>query len=410
MFDMKPKNINIMAVILFTFVLSWVLPECYHIVSDKAESYPVCFYSSIAQRFCYFDFPNDKLIRKDVEGNVYTEAQFDSLLPLVYSRQLMCEGKLPSSIRGVPIDMQTIQKEDFSYRYRPDNFYRPSIKLYPLFESMPKRLDLYMPDEFFRVNDRIEFINAESNCINEERSDYYTRRFIKEGFRFPAREVSGIPTTRKMHDEGYFITDSNYSVFHLKMVNGKMYFRNTGISPELKVKHIEAVDYLHRRFYAFLFDSKGQLYTISSNNYKLEKLGIPPIDTEQTSISIFANMMYWNVSIIKNGKKISYALDAKTKKMVDFIEQDAYHVNKNKVSSIFPFSLTFTSSKDKYVYPRIKLGNINLLFVNVFFALLYLIVMYLSKRSYKLHYIIWIILSGFLGLIPVLLLNKSNKK
>ncbi len=402
------KKINILVVVLFTAVLSWIIPECYHIVTDKAVSYPVCLYSSIANKFCYFDFDDDGLIRKDVDGNVYTESQFDSLLPLVYSNQLYCEGKLPEKIHGIAIDMQTIRKESFTYRYRPDNYNRPSIKLFPLFESIPRRHELLMPDEFFRISDKMEFINAESNSVNQRKSELYTKKLLNAGFVFPARIIAGIPSARKMYDEGYFLVDNNHSVFHMKLVNGKLYLRNTNISKDLMTEYIEATDFPNRKFYGFLFDRDGQMYTISTDKYDLQKVEIPPIDMENNSVFIMGNLLYWNVNITYCDKKVTYAIDSNTKKLVDSMEKDALEKNTSYGKYIFPFSIKFTSLNDKYVEPRIKIGSPYVLFFNLLFVLLYFLICRINRIKLNVFSFIWIGITGILGVFPSLIYRYNS--
>ena len=60
----------------------------------------------------------------------------------------------------------------------------------------------------------MEFIVARTNKINEEKSQLFTEALTAEGFIFPADIIAGLPTTRKSHDEGYFITDSEGTLFH----------------------------------------------------------------------------------------------------------------------------------------------------------------------------------------------------
>ena len=69
-------------------------------------------------------------VRCDLTGNIYSETVFASILSMFYFRRLMSDERFPDTFnfRNVPTDINT-----------------PSIRLYPLLESMFGRVDLKMP-------------------------------------------------------------------------------------------------------------------------------------------------------------------------------------------------------------------------------------------------------------------------
>ena len=78
-----------------------------------------------------------------------------------------------------------------------------------------------MPDDYFRIGKRMEFIVAKTNKVDEAKSKLFTDALSAEGFAFPANLIAGLPTTRKSKDEGYFLTDSREQLFHIKMIKGQ---------------------------------------------------------------------------------------------------------------------------------------------------------------------------------------------
>ena len=123
----------------------------------------------------------------DLQGNKYTTAQFDSLMPFLNYRQLMADGHLPDSICGTAISPPLLRAATVVFRYTPRERKTPDKGLYILFESMPKRVGLEMPDDVFRLKDGIEFIDVQTNTVNREKSDLFARALEKAGYTFPTR-------------------------------------------------------------------------------------------------------------------------------------------------------------------------------------------------------------------------------
>lgn len=399
------KKIYIITVLLASFALAWVMPELYKITTDEAPEYPLSFYSSVADKFCLFDFGSKGLIRKDLDGNIYTQKEFDSLLPMIYTNQLVYDSRLPKKIKGIDININAIRYENFSYRYKPKSYNKPSIKLYPLFESMSARVDIATPSDVFRITDKIEFIDIESNSVDVDKSTLYNKVFFNTDFKAPAKRICGIPSARKNYDEGYFIIDSDNSLFHMKRVNGKPFIRNVDIDKSIKVEYFEAIDIPNKKFYGFLFDSVGQMYVLTTDNYRLEKVGIPPIDMNNTTVSIMANMFYWNINVKSKDTKISYAVDAKTRKYVDSFVSN----NKNKkeyfIENIMPVALTFSSLHDGYIKIRLRTNFPMALMFNLLFVCTYMYIF--RKNRFRLFPVLWIAITGIYGFIACFLFKSD---
>ena len=81
----------------FTIVvlLLWILPWMYNFLTARANKTPFTLYSSVIDDYAVLQ-PSDKgVVRKDLGGNVYSESEFDSILPMFYYRQLIADGRLP---------------------------------------------------------------------------------------------------------------------------------------------------------------------------------------------------------------------------------------------------------------------------------------------------------------------------
>jgi len=60
-------------------------------------------------------------VRRDLAGNIYSEAAFDSILPMFYFRQLMSDERFPDTIQGIAMTPKMVQTENFRYKR---TFYR----------------------------------------------------------------------------------------------------------------------------------------------------------------------------------------------------------------------------------------------------------------------------------------------
>lgn len=84
-------------------------------------------------------------VRCDLTGNIYSETVFASILSMFYFRRLMSDERFPDTLNGVTVTPKIVQTENFNFRNVPTDINTPSIRLYPLLESMSGRVDLKMP-------------------------------------------------------------------------------------------------------------------------------------------------------------------------------------------------------------------------------------------------------------------------
>lgn len=405
------KIINSLIILLATLLLAWGIPSLYHITTDEATSNIFTYYSSVEKSFCTIDYDDttEKLLRKNVKtGREYTEAEFDSILPMFYYRQLLSDGRLSDTIAGRAITPKEIGLKTFYFRTDAQEKNRPHIPLYTLFESMSGRVRLETPGDFFRLTkNSIEFINPETNSVEKKKSQMFTDAFERSGFQFPAKLVAGTPTTRKPYDEGYFISDSNDHIFHLKMVNGKPFIKNTGFPSDVKPEFIITQEPSDRSFYAFVFGENKKLYIITTDQYKVEEIPTPEFDVNTDRLFIVANPFYWNISVISTKGKEVVALDADTKKMVDKVS--FLHEKKKNIieTSLLPFEISMTKSTSIFVSPTIKFGAYGSLLLNVLFVIAFFFICRTKSYRKNIFSYVWIFITGIYGFISCLIFIRK---
>ena len=349
---------------------------------------------------------------EDLKGNKYNTAQFDSLMPMLNYRQLMTDGKLPDSINGQKITPQLLRSKSVVYKYKPSDINTPVNGLYILLETMPKRVGLEIPNDVFRLKNNIEFIDAQTNTLEVEKSRLFQQSLDKEGFQYPAQWLIGNPNPRKPYDEGYFVLDANNQLFHMKMVNNRPYIKNTKIGEKIQASYFSMLEVADKRFYGFLFSKQGELFIIENDgaNYKTVKLDIDPIDMQKDEVILMGNMFDWTVSVVTPFAKKIYALDAETLKRIGEHTIDRTPGRWDAVSKwTFPVYLTLEKSETSYIQPYFHYIGIYGFVLNLIIAFLTVIFITRSPKR-KIFNGIYIFLTGIAGLVALLILPNSKNK
>ena len=340
------KIYTIILLFVSAFVLSWAIPSLVRMGTETSQRYPFAYYSSLLQDFAIRSTENGVQVHKDASGNSYTREQFDSITPLLSYRQLMLNSAMPDSILGVEIEPKMLRSKQVVWRFSPKDIQQLKLKLYSLFEAMSGRTNLESPPDAFRIKDKIEFVTIKTNSVNKEKSELFQQALEKAGFTFPAREIWGNVTSKRPYDEGYFILDNNNQLFHMKLVNGRPYVKNTNIGSKIDVKYVNVYEISDKSIYAFVFDKNGEFYTIGAEgNYELVKINIPPVNMENSSVMLMGNMFYWMFNVTTPEGCTYNVLDATTKKQHD----EPYHVaykedNWDKISKmLFPVYFTIST-------------------------------------------------------------------
>lgn len=324
----------------------WQLPWCYAFLNTKAAPNRFIMYSSLLNDFIITGHEEGKgFIRQDVAGNLYTEEAVDSLLPMFYMRQLVADEAFPDTLFGVAVSPLEVQRTSFNLRIRPSAVNGPETRLYFLLESMPKRVDLQMPEDAFRFTDTgIEFIIMETNSVDAAKSGRFTQVLRDKGFAFPPRKVSGNPTTMKEYDNGYLLIDANGNVFHLKQTAGQPYVKALSLPENVEARHIFLTEFRDRRLLGFLTDTRNRCFAILTDG-SMTETGIPSYNPETDNFTIIGNMFDMTVRISSPDATRYYGLSADDYSLLKSYEpasESGTHIP----------GLSFTSPYDRHVRPR----------------------------------------------------------
>lgn len=408
------KHRNLIYFLILTCMTAaglWLLPKLVRKATYTPADYPFVYYSSLLDRFGLIDYADKEMPLSDTDGNRYTQQQLDSLLPLFSYRQLASDGRLPDSVRGVAVNQQILRLNSLAFKYNPKSQASPGPGLYILLESMPKRVGLELPPDVFRLRDGIEFIDAATNRVDREKSERFRQAFDKAGFLFPAQWAVGNPTTRKAYDEGYFSLDAKGDLFHIKMVNGRPYVRDTRVGRDIDIASFSMYEVSNKRFYGFLFDRQGHIYIIESDEggYKPVRLEMDPVDLANDQVTLMGNLLYWTVTVNTSSGRRYYALENATLQQVDthFIGRTP---GKWDAASrwLFPVYLTFEHGNSGYIFPCIHFTGFTGFGVNLLAAAAYLLLAGGCRRK-KAALSLYVFLTGIAGLLATALLSAFKK-
>lgn len=396
-------------ILVFTAIIgsAIALPNLYWTIMEKPVNGPFVTYSCIDKTFMIQHGSPSGVVREDTKGNKLTREQYEKKLPMLYFMQLVTSGTMPDSINGIEMDMKNLRRARSTYRFQPKFMDSPQLGLYPLFESESGRVNLEMPDDFFRIAERVEFIEAKTNSVKEEKSTLFTNALAKRGFEFPSKIIAGLPTTKKSCDEGYLITDTKNQLFHLKMAKGKPYVKRISLPEDLSFKWIECVDFPNKQYYAYMISSNNEVYIVNQDTYELLKLPVEGFNPETDDLKIYGDFFNYNVIIEGDNYMKNYALDTKFNK-VDIYEEkwnDRYHRAEGKVfDTLFPFELTLKSQVSHYIDFRINYSrSLNWLLLSILLVAGQIFWLRRQKINLKNHLIdiCLIAVTGIFGFIAV---------
>ena len=336
------KSIKTGIILLAALLLAWLLPWCYAFVFASPSWSPFTLYSCVTHGFASVDFDRENNVAgRDLQGNTYTQQQFDSILPTFYYRQLAAEGRFPSEIEGVAVESRDVERTNFMFRTSPGEINRRRPTVYQLLESMPDRIDLEPATDVFRITgEGIEFVDMETNTIDQKKSAAFTKVLRDKGFSFPARVVSGNPSTRKRYDNGYLLVDDALRVYHMKQVRGRPFVRRTDVADSLQIGQIFVTEFADRKSLGFLVDSEKRFYTLGAEDYKLHEIPVGKFGPTRENMMIIGDMFYWTVTIQGAESKRYVAVNARDYSLADeYRPEEKPQAWAEYAKYLFPFEL-----------------------------------------------------------------------
>lgn len=403
---MLPKISRYLLVLLSIITLAYALPVIYNTLFDSRIDTPYITYSELNKEYLVMRNVDGKPTFVDRKGKTYTQQEYMNVTPVANFQYHLSRGTLPDSLNGVKLNPKQLQYESFFQYISPDKLYTPVYGLYPLFESEPE-FGLSLPADVFRINKRMEFIDAKSNRIDERKTDLYTGILQQNGFAFPAKLAAGIPSVMKRRDQGWFIEDQNGKLYHLKMLKGKPYFKKIPNTENVRVKHIICNDFDSDEFYALIISVDNKLYTLNKKDYSMSLLPVPDYDPEKQTLLVSGNLFNKTVLLVGERSVRAYTID-RNYRQIDQLNTSfpikAEMTNGKIFSAIFPFYLQLSSPYTEFIKMAYhKVPGYNWLLLNLVFLIISLVWMKREERklSRGIPDLVIVALTGVFGFLAV---------
>lgn len=373
-------------ILIAVITLAIFIPKLYWTVFEKPIRKPIMHYSCISKQFM---INRGEKEWTDTKGNQCSRDEYERMLPMMFFKQLLASGTLPDSINGTTLDMRAVSKEKSFFRLKVNEVDAPAPRLYPLFESRSGRAQLELPQDFFRINWRVDFIDAATNQILEEKSQMFSAALFQKGFAFPAKLISGLPTQRKSCDEGYLIVDSKEQLFHLKMIKGKPFVKKIDIPEGVNFRYIGCVDFKNKDFYAYFVSGKNEIYILTQDDYRLIKWPVDGYDPATCDLKIYGDLFNYTVIVEAEDHIKAIALTPDYQLVDTFTEswKTKEQLTEGKLfASIFPAQLSMNSENSKFIRFYVTLSKgANWLLFNLLLLVLHFVWLYVRKARMKNH-------------------------
>lgn len=407
------KLSRLLMLLLVILVASVSLPHYYRLSFGDRVVNPLIYYSPIIDDFLIFKNVKSKFRWKDTQGTKYSRKEVDVLLPLVNYRILLTNGQMPDSVRGVKINIDTVRLNNLFMKLRPKGIDAPGIKMFPLFESKPLRLKLFMPSNYMCITQKMEFIEAETNTINTSLTENFTSALQEQGFTFPAVKYFGNPSTRKAFDEGYFVVDADGKFFHIKKIRGEPYCRNISLPGGFAVRHMIVYENFLKEFYGIVINEKNEIFLLLYEGYKLQKLPIENYNAPEDQLIFRGDLFYRQVTIIKKRQIFSFVMDRSYKSLAHYEQKIPAKYSEfagTMYNYLFPFTLSFSTSTSFFVDFYFSAYSLVALYFNfILMLILFSFKRYRSKTAIKKWYDFAIVLIvGIYGLIAVVIYENTD--
>lgn len=394
------------------FCITISVPYLVHMATYTPQKYPLVLYSSQLRELVHIDYSDKEFPLTDKNGKKYTTSQFDSLMPLLNYKQLMAENKMPDSIHWLRTDMRMIVSYQIAVNISAERVNKPQSMAYPVFESLPTRVNEFATDYVFCLNEDAEVYNIATNYYDTEKTAIFRNELLKNKFVFPAQWVIGNTDTYKTYDYGYFSLDAEGKLFHIKCVNGKPFVRNTHLENSSGWHSFHPCETLRHNVYGILLSNDGRLarVTLDANGaYYAQWLDMPNIDPDNDAVRILGNIVAWNVTVSKPEGEYTYALSAWALSLLasEFIPaQKCTWDNINKW--IFPLVILIKEPGSSFVSPKLISVNYDAIWFNIVLAFAYLI----RKRRYgspiKWYALMSILVFGIGAFMAMAFLPKND--
>lgn len=411
---------KIVLLVVSIAVLSWFLPWLYALATPEPSSSPFCSFSPLNNKWVISrTLPGQKPTITVVDsvaadgtlcGEQISREQRDSLVPQMFYKELLAHDALPESIAGKGMSAHELRTHELMLNKSARELVKPQSGVWMMMESMPSRVDLSDAVQVFRFPSRggIEFVNMATNEVNSSRSRRFTDVMTKQGFQFPAIDLSANVTSRKNYDEGYLMVDASRKVYHVKQRAGMPYVAKVNLPAGVDAAHVFILEELNRDILGFITDKENNAYLLERDGYVALPLPIGKVDPSKQNVLIMGNLFHF-IFRITEGSTARWLAVERTPSGYSLLGEYVFEAPRTLTQTIadyiFPYVLSFTSNYDSLAYPRIGRVSFDAIWLNLLLAIVLALVIRRRRSALDWCGVVVTLCCGVYSFIPFMLLK-----
>ncbi len=404
--------------LLAVVVMSVFMPALYWLLFDKKMGKTQLFFSPVINKFVYREMVGEghRFVTRDEDGKDYSRTEFESLIPFIYYKNMDLWGKLPMTIGNRTFTRADMKKGRQVFQLKPREIgdRMPRVPVFPLLESEPGVTRLRFPEDAFRMNSRMEFINVDTNQVDETLTGDFTKALKAQGFQFPAKQIWGKVSILKPFDEGFFVMDAENALFHVKRVKGHPVVVRTPIPQDLGIRHIKVSENRKKEIRGLLLTQTGELYLITHDNYRLIRLPLENYHPDTMDFKLLINPLYRTAVYSDDHRITAAAMDHQYNVVARY--QRAMFSGREQVRDrifkvLFPFYVE-TSDRTTGYAPFLPVWNGTRAWIGIAMALLLGgAIMRYRRISFRRNWcdLALVLFTGFYGLIIINLIEPEER-
>lgn len=402
------KLLRYILILTATLLLAVWTPWLYAFFFASPQWPPFIMFSEIDSVFVTTKDIDGTRYRLDIDGNRYSEREFDSILPTFFCRQLAMDDRLPDTLLNRPVSLDGITQTNFFTSYDPAEYHASDPRVYQLIDTRTDRMGLTTPKDVLLLrNDSLQFRLAEDFSPLSAKSRAFNSALTDAGLISPMRIVAGDGNPRKERDDGYILLDANNRLYRLRQRNGHPLVNPIlGLPTDDPIAAVKLCNSQDTTRLAFVGTDSGAWFLLSGSDHRAMRLDMPPACPYAVPWMCVGNMfcITMRADYDDHFEYTAMSTDSGNRLRLYSLPKEP-SLAESLQPYLLPFSLSFESATSAYISPRIEWGSPYVLLTNLLFLLLYF-VLPRDRHLHRLFPISLLLLTGLYGFLAFLLLKR----
>ncbi|MEL4391973.1 DUF4857 domain-containing protein [Shewanella algae] len=308
---------RVMAAGIVSIALAYLVPRLYWQIVMPATSQQKLYYSQVNNDFIITTIPPEKAhspnstqtrVYQDQSGHKLNEETYKQALPFFYGQDLAKWHLWPKLIGGLSLTVEQAWNGWSKNQFSPEFWNSVEISIHRLIETNPKGSRYTLPPDLMRLNkDRnaLEFYRPIDGKLDHDKGKLFTKAMLNAGAQMPIKMLNNNSSIRhKRIDNGFIIADTKNNIFQMKMLNGRPWIRNLGLTIPGRLRGLIINEDRFQRFMAYATTDE-QLFAITQENTpKLIAINIEEYQVDDTSVDLMSDLL--GITVVSKNLRLPY--------------------------------------------------------------------------------------------------------